>query len=177
MQIWKNHFIYQFDYQHWANEVLFATLDKLGDDARQRDEGLFFHSITHTLNHMLVVDQIWFGRLQGECPTTPLNAVLHTEWRALKDALRHEMQIVGHWLQDQPEDFFADSVAYTNGIGKEFEDWTHDILSHMLTHQAHHRGQISAIAPRLGAAVPEMDFIQYRREMQGHTDLPKKLHG
>jgi len=26
---WKQYFIYQADYQHWANEVLFECLDRL----------------------------------------------------------------------------------------------------------------------------------------------------
>jgi uncharacterized damage-inducible protein DinB len=44
--------------------------------------------------------------------------------------------------------------------------WVRDVLTHLFTHYAHHRGQVSAVATRLGAPCPEMDFVYYRREME-----------
>ncbi|MCZ7654662.1 MAG: hypothetical protein M5R42_10885 [Rhodocyclaceae bacterium] len=39
---WKQYFIYQADYQHWANEALFACLDRLDARALSEPQGLFF---------------------------------------------------------------------------------------------------------------------------------------
>ena len=35
----------------------------------------------------------------------------------------------------------------------------------MMGHMVHHRGQISAVATRLGAPAPEMDYIYYKRSV------------
>jgi hypothetical protein len=37
---WKQYFIYQADYQHWANEVLFECLDRLDPKALAEPQGL-----------------------------------------------------------------------------------------------------------------------------------------
>ena len=42
MITWKKHFIYLADYQYWANETLFESLDHLTDAARKSDQGLYF---------------------------------------------------------------------------------------------------------------------------------------
>jgi uncharacterized damage-inducible protein DinB len=59
MYAWKSHFVVQADYQHWANEVLFTALDYLQPDVIDSDQGLFFNSIHHTVDHMLQVSQSW----------------------------------------------------------------------------------------------------------------------
>lgn len=64
MYTWKSYYIIQADYQHWANEVLFSALDHLQPDALASDQGLFFNSIHHTVDHMLLVSQAWLARLK-----------------------------------------------------------------------------------------------------------------
>ena len=49
-----------------------------------------------------------------------------------------------------------------------------DALTHIMTHMVHHRGQVSAIATRLGSPTPEMDYVYYKREMEGHLENIKK---
>ena len=41
--------------------------------------------------------------------------------------------------------------------------WVRDMLTHLYTPHAHHRGQVATVAPRLGAPYPEMDDVLYRR--------------
>lgn len=163
---WKNHFLYQVDYQHWANDKLFESCDKLSDEARKRDAGLFFKSIHGTANHLLVVNLLWLGRLQGEPKDYRLNQQIFEDWRELKTALKQTVRQTQHWLQAQPPEYFEGELAYRTVAGLEQRDWIHDVLTHFVTHYAHHRGQISGIATQLGAPAPEMDFIYYRRDMQ-----------
>lgn len=49
--------------------------------------------------------------------------------------------------------------------------WMRDVLTHMMNHQTHHRGQISAVITRLGGAAPEMDYVYYKREMEGYMEI------
>jgi uncharacterized damage-inducible protein DinB len=166
MYAWKNYFVVQADYQHWANEVLFGALDYLQDDVIGAEQGLFFNSIHHTVDHMLVVSQSWLARLRGESLVVDYKCINNPDWRELKTALRRETRKLQTWLEGQPPEFFDERIAFTGGDGKPREIWVRDALTHLFTHYAHHRGQISAVATRLGAPCPEMDFVYYRREME-----------
>ena len=41
---WKQHFTYQVDYQHWANEQIFIMLDRFDDNVRKSRQGTLFES-------------------------------------------------------------------------------------------------------------------------------------
>lgn len=160
---WKQYFIYQADYQHWANEALFACLDRLDAKALAEPQGLFFSTIHHTLDHILVVGELWRLRLQGESPIVDFKAIHHPDWRDLKKALRLEMRELQHWLESKPDAFFESEITYRGTDGVERRNWVRDVLTHMMGHMVHHRGQVSAAATRLGAPAPEMDYIYYKR--------------
>jgi uncharacterized damage-inducible protein DinB len=165
MYSWKSHFAVLADYQHWANEVLFNSLDHLQADAIASDQGLFFNSIHHTADHVLLVSQVWLARLQGEHLEANYRVINHPDFRELKQALRREARKLQSWLDAQLDDFFSKEISYTGSDGKSHVMWVRDALTHLFTHCAHHRGQISAVITRLGGPSPEMDFVYYRREM------------
>ncbi|GAB3261826.1 DinB family protein [Chitinimonas naiadis] len=163
---WKTHFLYQIDYQHWANEKLFDMLDKLSDDARKRDAGMYYKSVHATYNHLLISNLLWFNRLRGQAPDLRLDQPIYEEWRDLKQALRQSLRQTQHWLQAQPNEFFEGELRYRTSSGIAHVNWVHDALSHFVAEYAHQRGQVIAISSQLGAPAPELDFLNYRREMQ-----------
>jgi uncharacterized damage-inducible protein DinB len=78
---WKQYFIYQADYQYWANEVLFECLGRLDPKALDEPQGLHFSTIHRTLDHILVVEELWRLRLQGESPIVDFRTIRHPDWR------------------------------------------------------------------------------------------------
>jgi uncharacterized damage-inducible protein DinB len=52
-------------YNRWMNGTIYAAAAKLSDAERKRDLGAFFESLHGTLNHILVGDRVWLGRLAG----------------------------------------------------------------------------------------------------------------
>lgn len=165
MYTWKNHFVVQADYQHWANEALFSALDHLQPEVIGSDQGLFFPSIHHTVDHMLGVSQAWLARLKGESFLANYKVINHPDWRELKIALRKEVRHLQDWLAARPDDFFDRQIGFCGSDGKPRQMGVRDALTHLFTHYVHHRGQVSAVATRLGAPCPEMDFVYYRRAM------------
>lgn len=174
MYAWKSYFVVQADYQHWANEVMFSALDHLQAEVLASDQGLFFRSIHHTVDHILVVSQSWQARLRGEHLAINYRILHNPEWRELKTALRRETRRLQGWLEAQPEEFFDAQIQFQGGDGKARAMWTRDALTHLFTHYAHHRGQVSAVATRLGAPCPEMDFVLYKREMERLLSEPRQ---
>ena len=165
MYSWKTHFVTLADYQHWANDVLFNSLDHLQGEVIESDQGLFFGSIHHTVDHLLLVSQVWLARLQGENPIVNYRVIHHPDWRELKLALRRETRKLQSWLEAQPEAFFDGQIDFAGSDGKPRQMWVREALTHLLTHYAHHRGQVSAVITRMRGPSPEMDFVFYRRKM------------
>lgn len=166
MYTWKNHFVILADYQHWANEVMFDALSHLTADSISSEQGLFFGSIHHTVDHMLMVSRVWLARLQGQNLSVNYREIHHPDWRDLQNALRRETRKLQDWLEAQADAFYDGEIEFTGSDGRARSMWVRDAVTHLYTHYAHHRGQISAVATRLGAPCPEMDFLYYRREME-----------
>ncbi|WP_374351030.1 DinB family protein [Chitinimonas sp.] len=174
---WKNHFLYLADYQHWANDQLFAALDKLSDEARKRDEGMFYKSIHGTLNHLLAANLIWLGRFKQEPADYRFDQILFEDWRELKLATKQTVRQSQHFIEAQPAEFFDGELRFKNASGKEQTHWVHDILTHLALRLAHHRGQVAGVAARLGAPVVEMDYLEYRRDMQETLSNARQASG
>jgi uncharacterized damage-inducible protein DinB len=168
MYTWKKYYVVQADYQYWANNVLFDALDHLTDEARKSDQGLFFDSVHRTVDHMLQVSQSWFARLKGETWSGNYKQILQPEWRDLKQALRQEVRALQHWLDAREDDYFEERLTFVSSDGKPRAMWVRDALAHLHYHYVHHRGQVSAVATRLGAPCPEMDYVYYKRTMDSH---------
>jgi len=159
----KDYFIEQADYQRWACEELFKSLDTLSDDQRKEDCGLFFKDIHKTVDHMLIVVRNWHARLSGEFDkVTGYDVLLYDDWQKLKKAVSDEFVSLSKWLAEQPEDWFGEIISYPGAGDKMREMGAADGLIHVMTHTVHHRGQISAICTQKGAPSPEMDFVYYR---------------
>lgn len=159
----KEYFVEQADYQRWASEELFKSLDTLTEDQRRQDSGLFFRDIHKTVDHILIVTRNWRARLSGDFDNvTGYDVLLFDDWSQLKQALSSEFVSMEKWLSDQPEDWFAGSIVYPGSGGKTREAGIADGLIHIMTHAIHHRGQLSAVCTQMGAPSPEMDFVYYR---------------
>ncbi len=165
MYSWKTHFVVLADYQHWANEALFACLDRLREEVIASDQCLPYTSIHHTLDHLLLVGQVWHARLQGLHRVANYRVIHHPDFRELKQALRREARQLQGWLEAAPDTCFQSKIHYVGGGGLQKDVWVRDALTHLFTRQAHHRGQVSAVVTRLGGPAAEMDFLRYRREM------------
>lgn len=164
----KKHFVYQADYQHWANDALFLAVDQLDDAARQSPQGLYFDTIHKAVNHILVVTHNWMARLKGGEPIPGHESLLHQDWKELKNALRHEFREMQRWLEALPESFFEEEIDYRGADQQPHRIWVRDALNHIMTHAAHQRGLVAAVAMRLGAPAPEMDYIDYKTEIERH---------
>lgn len=162
----KADFLRQIDYQLWANQVLFDALARLDPAVLTQPQGLFFQSIQHTTDHLLIVLRLWAGRLRGEAPHFDLKTLHHADWVELKHQLQRELRAFRHWLEARPAGFFEATLSYARLGGESARSRVADVLTHLMLHFTHHRGQISAVVTRLGGPAPEMDFIYFVREME-----------
>jgi len=73
-------------YNGWANRRLFEAASALGPARFTQDRGVFFRSMSGTLNHLLATDRIWMRRFTGagEAPSR-LDAILFERFEPLRE--------------------------------------------------------------------------------------------
>lgn len=158
------HLLLLAHYHAWTFEMLYGALLPLGDAQYRADCGLFFGSIHSTLNHLLLADRVWFGRVIGQRYDVPgLDSELETDRHALEDALHLQTARWAEWLVAEDDATLNRALSYSNLAGTQFDNPLVAVLLHVFNHGTHHRGQISAAISGYGQAVPEMDLIFYLR--------------
>jgi uncharacterized damage-inducible protein DinB len=165
---WKSYFVVLSDYQQWANDRLFAALGSLDPAQLSSPQGLFFGSIHHTTDHIMQVGRLWCARLRGEPYQADFKRILYPDWNQLIEMTQSQSAELSLLLEARDEAFFDERLAFTSSNGQAREMWVRDVLTHMMNHQTHHRGQISAVITRLGGTAPEMDYFYYKIEMDGY---------
>lgn len=113
------------------------------------------------LAHVIGTRAEWLARLEGGrselavWPKLTLDEIersmrpLHDRW-------------VGYLERLGPADM-ARSISYVNSKGQPFQSRVEDVLTHVLVHGAHHRGQIASALREAGLTPPLVDFIHATR--------------
>ncbi len=152
-----------FAYDAWANTLVFSSLREQGD-AGPEARGTFAHLLASQL--------IWLSRLGRELPPVDVwpeftfeqcgryLAALQAEWASL--------------LDESTADDLLEPVAYTTTAGQACETTARDILLHVVTHSAYHRGQVASRVREVGLVPAETDYIVYAR---GHAHAYHGLFG
>ena len=161
----KPHYEQFAAYNCWANRRLYGEAERLPDEARKRELGLFFRSLHGTLNHILVADRIWLRRLTGEGPQPErLNQILFEDFSALRDAREAEDARIVGLVNGLTEADLAGTFEYRTIAGKAHVQRRADTLAHFFNHQTHHRGQAHAALTILGVPEPApLDLLAMQR--------------
>lgn len=152
-------------YHLWAYEKLYTIVDTLSEADYKKDCGLFFKSIHGTLNHLLLVDKLWFTRCHnGHLTISGLDQELLTQRDTLKIALFDQAKQWIEFIEGFTETKLDEHFHYINTqeIAKEAPYAT--TFHHVFNHGTHHRGQISAGLTIQGFTAPAMDFIYFYQE-------------
>lgn len=167
-------------YNRWMNAKLYTSAAQLSDEERKRDRGAFFGSIHKTLNHILVGDRVWMGRLGGRVPEPGHLGVdgiksLDQELCADFDELRSERErtdaAIDTWAAVISAEALAGSLRMVRrGQQQEVPLWW--AVAQLFNHQTHHRGQITTLLFQAGQDPGSTDlFAMLMEEAQraGHS--------
>ena len=162
----QEHFQMFARYNRWANQQLYQAAGQLTAEALALDRGAYFKSVLGTLNHLLVADRVWMGRLEGvSARALHLDEILHSDLGELREARQQEDQRIISRVFGLEEEQLAVSLSYQTLSGAPQTQPLHQVLSHLFNHQTHHRGQAhDLICQLLGAAkTPPLDLLIYQR--------------
>ncbi|TGM37831.1 DinB family protein [Leptospira biflexa] len=162
----KDFFLRNHAYHLWATNLLFQSIDKLPKDDDKKDIGLFFKSIHGTLNHLLVVEKVWFSRVIGKIYVpNSLGEELEINQSKLREELLLNMEKWKDWIQSFDDTQWQNVFRYKTMRGFEAELLYCDVLHHNMNHRTHHRGQITAAITQLGGPSPEIDYVYYLQSL------------
>lgn len=155
----REYFTMLAGYHVWAHQRLLDSLQPIADTDYHADQGLFFRSVHRTLNHLLLVDLLWQGRLTGK---PFLIDGLDQELVKERGRLKAEMLDAAGKLRDLVADLDEMRIqsvnAYVDTEGRRREFPLALQLAHAFNHATHHRGQVTAVITRLGAESPVLDM-------------------
>ena len=152
-------------YHIWADRRLLESLEPISDVDYHADQGLFFRSIHRTLNHLLLVDLLWHGRLTGNpFAVSGLDQELVKERGRLTDELLRQANVLHDLITELDESRIGAVNAYLDSEGNRRESPLALQLGHAFNHATHHRGQITAVITRLGHPSPVLDLPYFLAE-------------
>ncbi len=153
-------------YNAWANRTLYDAAEALGEaECSKARPAAFFGSILGTLNHLLVVDYLWFPRLQGISRSDlKLDQVLHADLKALRAARTTEDARIISQVDAIDPKTLAEDCAFKDTKGRPWAMPVWQILATVFNHQTHHRGQAHALLKAAGAEPPPLDIPVYLRQ-------------
>jgi uncharacterized damage-inducible protein DinB len=155
-----------FEHKAWSNQALVTALRAAPADVDRKQMAV----IVFTFDHTSIVDQIFKARLTGE--PHDFESVVATRWPGI-DALAQTMGGTDAWYVDyarrvSPEELES-VVEFTFVADGEPGRMTRaEILAHVITHGASHRGAIGKMLETLNVrGAPDMvtSFLSERRDL------------
>lgn len=148
-------------YHCWAYEQLFLSLQDLPDfyyfDPSMK---LFFGSIHGTLNHLCLIDRLWYGRFADQMfPVKSLDQELYSDRQALQGAV---LEGANQWIHYVEKTSAADlniAKSYKNTKGVENTFLPATTLLHVFNHGTHHRGQVTPALTGFGLQFEPLDIF------------------
>lgn len=161
----KDHFQQFAHYNQWANKRLFDACKQLSKEEYHQSRKAFFDSIHGTLNHILVGDRIWLGRLTNtESGIKALDQILFQDFEGLVKAREQDdKRIVDVINAIEPNDL-SKEIQFTALSGNAGSLSLQNILTHVFNHQTHHRGQVHNMLSQAGMNPPSLDLYYFLLE-------------
>jgi uncharacterized damage-inducible protein DinB len=153
-------------YNQWANRTLYAAVARLSEADYMKPRAAFFGSIHGTLNHKLVGDRLWMGRITGhDSGIRALDQVLYGDFAGLRVAREAEDAQIINVINAMDEPTLNTTLRYRPITGDStMATPMRFVLAHLFNHGTHHRGQAHALLSQTSVAPPPLDLIFYLRE-------------
>lgn len=151
----KNSLIKHFEYELWANKMVFEALRKINDND-ERSLLLF--------SHLLSGHCMWLSRIKAEEFTTTLFQERNLD--EIEVLMNENAKLWNIYLQTITNDELNRVIHFIYPPdGSKRKMSIGDALTHLISHSAYHRGQIVARMKGKIEPMPHSTYIAYASEM------------
>jgi uncharacterized damage-inducible protein DinB len=153
-------------YNQWANRRLYAACAQLPEAEYMKPRQAFFGSIHGTLNHILVGDRVWMGRITGhDSGIKALDQILYGDFAGLRVAREAEDAQIINAVDAMDLPTLNTALRYKPITGNSVVSTPmRFVLGHLFNHGTHHRGQAHGLLSQTAVAPPPLDLPYYLRE-------------
>jgi uncharacterized damage-inducible protein DinB len=158
-----------FAQKSWANNELFHALAAVPSEPH----GAALHTAIRTLNHIYVVDRIFQAHLQG---TAHGYNATNTDATPDLGELQFEVAQTDAWFERYVAG--VSPAQLSEGIAFRFTDGDsgtmtrEEMLVHVITHGAYHRGNVGQVLKSIAVAPPRDLYTKFL-----HLSQPARRHG
>jgi len=161
----KAHFERMSRYNRWANRQLYGAVAQLDEAEFLAPRTGFFPSLAKTLNHLVVTDRVWLGRLTGNISAhRNLDDMPYDNLPELTAAREAEDQRMIAFFKELTQARIDGMFDYKNMAGEPRAQPLLPVLAHLFNHHAHHRGQAHAMLAGTRVAPPPLDLVYFLGE-------------
>jgi len=147
------HFSRLFAHDGWANQEVLAGLRAAKTPLPQA---------LRLMAHIFAAERLWMERLEQKPQTLPVWPEFTAEACARQAA---ELRLLWKaYLAGTSQAELAQPITYQNSRGETWSSRKDDILTHVIMHSTHHRGQVAAAVRAAGFAPAYIDFIHSIRQ-------------
>jgi uncharacterized damage-inducible protein DinB len=142
-------------HMRWADTLIADALER--DATNDAESARLFA-------HIASVEHLWYARIQGQ-------PAAHAVWPSLTVAESRALAAehadrFAQLVESSDTAALARRVDYRNSAGLDFHNTVADIVTHLVMHGSHHRGQILRQLRAAGIEPPYVDYIQFARREQ-----------
>ncbi|EHJ46227.1 DinB family protein [Solidesulfovibrio carbinoliphilus subsp. oakridgensis] len=162
----------QARYNQWANQRLYADMEKLSPGQLHAPSAANFGSILAIANHLVLADRLWINRLTGQGPAVPtVDAVPYPALADLAAARRVEEDRGLAFADALDPARLAGNLVFTTTDGRPMDLPFALCLAHFHNHQTHHRGQIHGMLGTFGVKAQDIDLLGFERQTGAYAAL------
>lgn len=152
-----------YGYHAWANDDLFAKLDRV--EAEPHAEA--FVTILRLISHAHLVARIFAGHLEGLPHGYTSDNLEETPGLA---ELRRDVAATDAWyltyVRTVSPEALAEAVAFTFTDGDAGRMTREEMLTHVALHAGYHRGEAGRLLRQIGAPLPWDTFAVYLHQAE-----------
>lgn len=152
-------------FHHLASERLFEAIDTIAEEDYRKDYKLFFESVHLTLNHLHLTDVLWHSRIKSQPPKISVQSLkdeLYSDRGELKQALLSETLAFSETVAALTEDQLVTPVEVSTLTAGNFNIKPEFMVTTLVNHGTHHRGQITTVLTQLGIKYADLDMPFYK---------------
>ncbi len=163
----QQHLISMAHFNKWANTRISEAIAAISEDEYMKERQSFFGSIHGTLNHLLLVDWLWHGRLvDAPYPADSLDQIVVEDRDTYITERAAEDDIIIDYVEGLSAADFEGDVSYSSLLGFSATDQRRTIIAHMFNHATHHRGQAHDQLCQVPVDPPPLDYMIYLRTLE-----------
>jgi uncharacterized damage-inducible protein DinB len=157
-----------FAQKSWANNELFNLLATLS----AQQHAATMHTAIRTLNHIYVVDRIFQSHLQGaRHGYTATNTEATPELAELQFAVAETDAWFESYSTQANADQLSEKLAFRFTDGDNGTMTREEMLLHVITHGAYHRGNVGQVLKSISVAPPRDLYTKFL-----HVHEPARRH-